>query len=127
MLNPSLLLMTLVCLLASPAAASPTVPPAVFPAELQGIWNPAPYDCGSSPEAENDMRFEVAGPLRMNHEDIETALSVSELPGTPQAWRLTTASNVVGDAEGQSRIYVLGARYLFVTDGDRMDQYLQCR
>lgn len=121
------LLLVLACLAALPAFAAPPTAPAGFPAELQGIWNPVPYDCMATPEAENDMRFEVTGPLRTNHEDIETAVAVAELPGIPRAWRLTTTSNVVGDDEGQSRIYVLGSSYLFVSDGDRMDQYMRCR
>ncbi len=97
-----------------------------FPPQLHGVWNPVPHDCGSLDDG-NDLRFEVSAGLRMNHEDVETLVETAELPGSPEAWRLTTTSNVVGSDEGQPRIYVLGRKYLFVTDGDRMDQYVQCR
>lgn len=107
-------------------ASSRTQPPS-FPPQLQGTWHPAPHDCGSPGGDGNDMHFEISADQRLNFEDIETAIEVTELPGTPRTWRLTTTSNVVGDDAGQARIYVLGAKYLFVTDGDRMDQYLQCR
>lgn len=127
MLRSACLILALLLFKASPGIASPATLPASFPVQLQGTWNPIPYDCAASPEIENDMRFEVSGRLRMNYEDVETLVSAAELPGSPQAWRLTTTSNVVGTDEGQSRIYVLGQKYLFVTDGDRMDQYLQCR
>lgn len=125
-MRPVLLLLTLLPLSAFAETAA-AAPPPPFPAELQGVWHPAPYDCESSTDAENDMRFEVSGHRRLNYEDIETSIQVVALRGSPLTWRLTTASNVVGDDAGQARVYVLGQKYLFVTDGDRMDQYLQCR
>lgn len=98
----------------------------VFPSALHGTWNPVPHDCNVRDDG-NDLRFEISGSSRTNHEDIERLVGAIELPGIPAAWRLVTVSNVVGPEEGQSRIYVLGRKYLFVTDGDRMDQYVQCR
>lgn len=124
---PALLLPLMLLPAAAPGLASPTTPRASFPEELQGTWNPVPYDCATSQEAENDLRFEVAGTVRTNYEDVETVTSANKIAGSPKAWRLTTTSNVLGDEQGQSRIYVLGQKYLFITDGDRMDQYIQCR
>ena len=127
MRKPLFFLLSLLSFAAPLALASQANGQVSFPAQLQGTWNPAPYDCGSAPEAANDMRFAVSDRNRVNYEDIETLVSIVEIPGSPTAWRLTTTSNVVGTAEGQSRVYVLGQKYLFVSDGDRMDQYLQCR
>lgn len=127
MLKTALLLVALSPLATTAGSAPPAAQGASFPERLQGTWHPAPYDCGSPQGAGNDMRFEVSGRLRMSYEDIETVVAIAGLPGSPEAWRVTTTSNVVGSDEGQSRIYVLGKKYLFVSDGDRMDQYLQCR
>ncbi|MEN1960026.1 hypothetical protein WCE41_06785 [Luteimonas sp. MJ246] len=121
-------ILSLVCL-AVPvtfAVAASGGPPAAFPTQLQGTWNPVPYDCGLFPEAENDMRFEVSGPLRQNFEDIETIVFMTRISESPHTWRVTSTSNVLGTDDGQTQIYVLGDRYLFVTDGDRMDQYVKC-
>ena len=126
MLKPVVLFLALSLLPCASEAASLADPDSSFPAELQGTWNPVPHDCGLRSDAENDMRFEISGPLRMNYEDVETVSAVVAIPGTPMAWRLTAVSNVVGDEQGQARVYVLGDCYLFVTDGDRMDQYLRC-
>ena len=121
-------IVSLICLAvaATFAVAAPGGQPAVFPEQRQGTWNPVPYDCKISAGAENDMRFEVAGPLRQNFEDIETIVAVAQVSDSPRAWRVTTTSNVLGTDDGQAQVYVLGDRYLFVSDGDRMDQYVQC-
>lgn len=108
------------------AIAAPGGHALAFPKQLQGTWNPVPYDCKVFPEAENDMRFEVSGPLRQNFEDIETVVAVAQVSDSPRTWRVITTSNVLGADDGQAQVYVLGDRYLFVTDGHRMDQYVQC-
>ena len=123
----SALLVVSCFLAASPLmAASAADRSHAFPPALQGEWNPVPFDCKEAQEVANDMRFEIAGPLRGNFEDIETISSVVQVADSPDAWRVVTISNVVGSGEGQARIYVLGRKYLFVTDGDRMDQYVRC-
>lgn len=100
--------------------------PVSFPADLHGTWYPAPHDCNANGGDGNDMRFDFSAGTRQNFEDIETFIDLAEFPGVPRTWRLTTRSNVVGDDTGQARIYVLGPRYLFVTDGERVDRYVQC-
>ncbi len=100
---------------------------AMFPSELHGKWNPAPYSCSrEAEEADNDMRFEIVGTERNNYEDIERIRSATRISEAPAAWRIVSVSNVVGDNKGRASIYVLGPRYLFVTDGLRTDQFVRC-
>jgi hypothetical protein len=122
-----LLLSAAVCAQDAVAATDGATQP-FFPAELQGTWNPAPYDCSSTAaaEAENDMRFELSGQVRNNFEDIEQVIAVRRVVDMPATWQVISASNVVGDEDGHSVLYVLGDRYLFVTDGHRMDEYVRC-
>lgn len=110
----------------APLSALPGAAMDTFPRELSGVWNPVPYECGEAQAGENDMRFEISGKERRNFEDLESVEVVVRISDAPLAWRIQTVSNVVGGDAGQSRIYIRGARYLFVTDGGRMDQYRQC-
>lgn len=99
----------------------------VFPEEVRGAWDVAPFPCKAGEETDSDARLVIDTHTAHQGEDRARLVTIRQVVESPKTWHVTVRSSL-GDGELplSSEIYVAGGNRLIVTDGQNEMAYVRC-
>lgn len=101
--------------------------PAMFPAEIHGLWDLAPAPCVVEPQVESDSRLGIGPDFIRGYEELMEVREVARISDDPPAWRVLTVSDIAPPELQGPALYVLSGDWLTIADSTQARSYVRCR
>jgi hypothetical protein len=112
-------------LLACAVSAKP--PSAIYPKQVQGVWQLGYEPCKLPGDIDSDGRIEIKAGILEAYEDVSLPLKVVRVSKSPDAWRITYLLRIDGNQDQHSAVYALsGSHTLTIIDDSRPAVYTRC-